>query len=264
MDAAARVRLPFSIVTASIFDSVEFNERLFFPRADRSRCPPGARDHFVSVSEGAALHVRVYDRPSPRATVLLFHGNGEVVADYDAIAARFHAIGFSLAVCDFRGYGRSTGRPTLRECIADAPRVLAALRDELAPGRTPWVVFGRSLGGHCAAEIAGRVPALCDAIVLESAGADPLALLARRGLSLARPLRDEERQTFDPRVKLARCALPTLVLHGANDTLILPDEARANFAAVASTDKRLVLIEGRGHNDVSLSARYWAALEWVI
>lgn len=214
----------------------------------------------MSVSDGVALHVRVYDGASRRATVLLFHGNGEVVADYDAIAARFHGIGLSLAVCEFRGYGQSTGRPTLRACITDAPLVLYALRDELAPNRTPLVVFGRSLGGHCAAEIAGRVPALCDAIVLESAGADPLALLARRGLSLERELSDEERQTFDPRVKLARCMLPTLVLHGANDTLIGPHEARANFAALGSPDKRLVLIEDRGHNDVSLSAQYWAAL----
>lgn len=206
------------------------------------------------------IHVRVHELATRRATVLLFHGNGEVVADYDAIAPRFHALGFALAVSEFRGYGQSTGVPTLRACISDAPLVLYAMRDELASRGGPLIVFGRSLGGHCAAEIAGRVPALCDAIVLESAGADPLALLARRGLTLSRDLTDEERQTFDPRVKLARCALPTLVLHGAIDTLIRPDEARANFAAIASTQKRLALIDARGHNDLSFSERYWSEL----
>jgi hypothetical protein len=63
----------------SIFDSDEFNDRLFVPRRDASPTPPGAHDRVIDV-DGATLHVRVHP-PAGGATLLLFHGNGEVVAD---------------------------------------------------------------------------------------------------------------------------------------------------------------------------------------
>ena len=68
----------------SIFDSREFNERLFFPRPDTTPPPLGATDQLID-----GLHVRVHDAGLP--TLLLFHGNGEVVADYDDQAVQFAA-----------------------------------------------------------------------------------------------------------------------------------------------------------------------------
>jgi pimeloyl-ACP methyl ester carboxylesterase len=101
-----------------VFDSPEFNARLFFPRPDRGPPPPGARDLFVDVP-GARLHLRWHTAATPaRAVVLLFHGNGEVVADYDDLADHYAAAGAELVVVDFRGYGASTGVPTLRAAIA--------------------------------------------------------------------------------------------------------------------------------------------------
>lgn len=245
----------------SIFDSAAFNERLFFARSDRSPCPAGAVDRWISVDERATLHARVHRCPSPRGAVLLFHGNGEVVADYDAIAPRFLGQGLTVAVVDFRGYGQSTGTPTLRDAITDAPIVLRALREELSmAGAVPLVVFGRSLGGHCAIELAANEGALCDGLVLESAGSDLHALIARRGLRNDRRFTDEELRVFDPRTKLSRCTARAMVIHGAMDTLIAPREAEANFSAIASSDKRLLWIAGRGHNDLSLSHEYWNAI----
>lgn len=239
----------------SIFDSAEFNERLFFPRSDASTAPEGATDVDVDVGN-ASLHARVHDYDDARATVVVFHGNGEVVADYDESAHAYRdVVRARLIVVDYRGYGRSTGTPTLRACIEDAVRVVRAV-----DATRPLVVLGRSLGGACSAEIAQQDPALADAIVMESAGCDPLRLLARRGMRADAPLTDEETRVFDPRGKLARCRLPTLVLHGDADEIIHPDEARANFAACGANDKRLVMVPGRGHNDVMCDDVYWSAL----
>ena len=80
----------------SIFDRDEFNERLFFPRTDASPAPAGAVDHMVA-GAGARLHVRIYAAPAAAPTLLLFHGNGEVVADYDDAAAQFARRGAALA-----------------------------------------------------------------------------------------------------------------------------------------------------------------------
>ncbi|HET9622973.1 MAG TPA: alpha/beta fold hydrolase [Kofleriaceae bacterium] len=239
---------------ASILDSEPFNQALFFPRGDASPPPPGAIDRFAEVG-GARVHVRAYAAPGARCTLLLFHGNGEVVADYDAAAERFAAIGAALAVAEFRGYGQSTGAPTLRAVIDDA-RPLA----ELVPGERV-IVMGRSLGGAAAHELFARPTARIAGVVLESAFCDLGRLIARRGIAPPAAFTADERATFSPTDKLARGRLPLLVLHGAADTIVRPDEARAaHDAATAAASRALVYVPGRGHNDVSRGDEYWAAL----
>jgi len=237
----------------SSFDRDEFNDRLFFPRADASPPPAGASDRMIEV-DGARLHVRVHSAPGAAGTLLLFHGNGEVVADYDDAAARFARAGVALAVMDYRGYGRSTGRPTLRTLISDARRVAEAVR--------PRVVMGRSLGGVAAHELYARPIAGMAGLILESALFDLASLVRRRGLVPPASFTEEERATFEPAIKLALGRLPLLVLHGERDDLIVPSEARSALAAAgaAEADKALVMVPRRGHNDVSSGYNYRSAL----
>lgn len=240
----------------SLFDAPAFSERLFFPRADPSPAPAGAVD-FEVVSDEARLHVRWHPRRDAAPTLLLFHGNGEIVADYDDAAGRFADAGVNLAVVDYRGYGRSTGEPTLRHALADAPRVLEAVRDRVA---APMFVMGRSLGSACAAELYARTPDGVLGFVLESGFVDLHALIRRRGLSPPAELPADDRAVFDPLPKLARGALPLLVLHGAADEMIAPSEAQRAHDAAGTRDKQLVYVPRRGHNDLAGAALYWDAL----
>jgi hypothetical protein len=240
----------------SIFDAEGFNARLFFPRQDRSPAPEGAQDLTVAV-DGAALHLRWHRPPAGLPTVLLFHGNGEVVSDYDPQASSYAAVGAGLAVVDFRGYGQSTGTPTLRSALADAPRVADAL---VRAGAGALVGMGRSLGSACAAELIQAPPAAFRGFIWESGAADLAGLVRRRGLAVPDPLPEADLERFDPLRKLARGRLPMLFLHGEKDTLILPREADAAHAASGAAQKTLVRVPGRGHNDVSLSLRYWEAI----
>lgn len=240
-----------------MFDGPEFNARLFFPRPDRTPPPPGARDLTVEVP-GAQLHLRWHHTAAPaRAVLLLFHGNGEVVADYDGLARQFAAAGAELAVMDFRGYGASTGAPTLRAAIADAAPTLAAVRAATA---RPIVVMGRSLGSACAVELYRQRPAGVAGVVLESGASDLAGLVRRRGLPVPSAFSADDRAVFDPLPKLAAGDLPLLVLHGAADDLIDPAEARAAHAHAGTTHKQLVLIPDRGHNDLGHAPAYWQAL----
>jgi pimeloyl-ACP methyl ester carboxylesterase len=237
----------------SVFDDAELNRSLFYPRRDTSRPPAGAVDRFIEVP-GGRLHLREHAAADARATVLLFHGNGEVVADYDDTAPLFADAGAALAVVDYRGYGGSSGTPTLRNLIEDAPAVVAAL------GRRPVVVMGRSLGSAAAAEIYRAPPPNVRGFIWESGFVDLDAALERRGLEAA-PLAAEERRTFDPIPKLRAGRSPLLVLHGGQDDLIVPEEGRSAFDAAGTTLKKLVLVPERGHNDVSASPVYWNAIE---
>jgi alpha-beta hydrolase superfamily lysophospholipase len=234
----------------SIFDRAAFNEALFFPRGDTSAARAGAVDLMIDVGD-ARVHVRRHAAPHARCTLLLFHGNGEVVADYDRAASEFAAAGAALAVADYRGYGQSTGAPTLRNVIEDARPIADAIG--------PHIVMGRSLGGAAAHELYARPIASMLGVVLESTYSDVAALIRRRGLE-APALSDVERAQFDPLVKLPLGTLPLLVLHGERDHLIAAREADATLAAAGGSDKRLVLVPDRGHNDVSLSDVYWRAL----
>lgn len=238
----------------SIFDRDELNHSLFFPRTDANEPPPAAVDRFVELGD-ARVHIRCHAAANARCTLLLFHGNGEMVADYDAAAGRFAELGAALAVAEFRGYGQSSGVPTLRALIGDARPIADAV-----PG-APLIVMGRSLGGAAAHELFARPTDRMVGVVLESAFYDLGNLIRRRGLAPPAAFTADELQTFDPATKLGRGRLPLLVLHGARDTLIDPSEAAAaHAAATSSADRQLVLVPGRGHNDLAGAEAYWRAL----
>lgn len=243
---------------SSLFDDPRFNQSLFFPRAAPLRPAPNARDLYVEVAPGTRLHLRVHDHPDALATVLLFHGNGEVVSHYDQAADDFAKTGVDLAVVDYRGYGASTGSPTLRHCLRDASVVVDAVL--AATSGRPLIVMGRSLGSACAAELCQTARDGVIGYIVESGIADVAGIIRRRGIALTAPLPAEDLAAFDPLPKFARCVTPTLVLHGSDDTIIPPGEARMTFDALAAREKSLVVISGRGHNNISLHPRYWDSI----
>jgi fermentation-respiration switch protein FrsA (DUF1100 family) len=61
-----------------------------------------------------------------------------------------------------------------------------------------------------------------------------------------------------PKLRVGRSAL--LVLHGADDDMIVPREAQEAFDAAGTSTKKLVFVPDRGHNDVSASPVYWDAI----
>ncbi len=245
----------------SLLDHPVVARTIFFPRASFGPPPPGARDVMLEVERGVRLHARIHDDPGAAAVVVLFHGNGEVVSDYDTAASRFAQAGGALAVIDFRGYGRSEGTPSVRALVGDAPRALEALLPHLvhAGASLPVVVMGRSLGSACAAEVVRAVPEITAGLVFESGFSDLVALARRRGL-IVESIAEEDLEMLCPLRKLARGRTPLLVLHGEDDTLIVPEEGRAAYEASRAEGKRFVLIPQRGHNTLSQHPLYWEEL----
>lgn len=242
----------------SLFDHDNFNQRLFFPSDDASRCPENATDLWVFPG-GVTLHVRWHHAVTDGPTVLLFHGNGETVSAYDRTAATDYArIGVNLAVVDYRGYGLSTGEPTLRNTLEDAPAVLKTVRDAV---KGKLFVMGRSLGSLCSAALYGAKTPPVAGFIQESGMVDLKALLRRRGFLAPPKFTAAERSAFDPETKLQKGTLPLLVLHATHDEIIPVEEAHTAYAVAGATDKTLALIEGLGHNNLSFAPEYWSALQ---
>ena len=234
----------------SIFDSVEFNQNLFFPRLDNSDVPNGADDIFVKVESNCNVHARYYKNSEAKFTLLFFHGNGEIVSDYNGLAKHFIRFGCEFIVCDFRGYGRSEGVPTLKTTLIDASTIYCYLRDNEIL-KTNVCVMGRSLGSAPAVELCARFPGIT-CCVIESGYADPIPLVERRGLRIAN-ITVEENALFNNSEKIRSVKCPILIMHGQIDSLISPEEAKLNYKNVPSKNKRLVILKGVGHNDMIMA-----------
>jgi len=206
------------------------------------------------------LHAREHHTDGARGVVLLFHGNGELVADYDGFAPRYRELGFDLIVIDYRGYGQSEGWPTFRATVADTAAILTWVEKTRCHDGTPLVVLGRSLGSACAAEVCRLAPSFVSGVVIESGIGDLEAFVARRGVVDAPPLTETDRDDFDPLRKVKAWTKPLLVMHGSVDTLIAPREAKLVYEAAPEGNKQLVYIEGHGHNDVLAADAYWNTL----
>ena len=131
---------------------------VFYPRDTFSTCPRWGFDHFVPVAEDISVHCRFYKEHDNWPWVLHFHGNGEVVSDYDEISIFYLKYGINLIVADYRGYGKSTGDPTLTDISRDAHIVYDSVKKELVKRgfQSGLWIMGRSLGSIPALEIAHR------------------------------------------------------------------------------------------------------------
>ena len=234
----------------SIFDSPQFNANLFFPRPDRLVPPEGADDIYIEVEEGVNIHVRRHPSLTARLSLLYFHGNGEIASDYDELAKVFLSLEVEFVVCDYRGYGRSGGQPTLRTVMQDAHKVFQSLKadDKLLD---KVCIMGRSLGSAPAIELCSSYPEI-DCCIIESGYADPIPLVERRGLKIDK-ISPEESALFNNSKKIENVICPLLIMHGEDDMLIYPHEAELNYQQAGSESKTLQILEGVGHNDILMA-----------
>lgn len=239
-----------------VLDHPLLNSRYFFPRPDAV-----ARPYWVQ-SSGDVRLACYYDRaPRGGRTVLLFHGNGEVAADYaGAFAAQMRKAGLGLCVAEYRGYGESTGEVSLPALLEDAEAMFEALK--LAP--EDLIVFGRSVGSIPACELVRQEPSIAG-LVLESGIADVrerVLLRVRPGqIGMSEADFDAELEAdYNHAEKLASYTGPVLLLHAEHDTLVQARHARAN-ATHAGGKATLTLLPNGDHNSVEVENRaaYWAA-----
>jgi hypothetical protein len=181
--------------------------------------------------------------------VVHFHGNGEVVSDWqDGLEAFLGSLGWDLLLAEYRGYGASTGEPRLGRMLADVGPVLEAAGP---PGKV--VVFGRSVGSLFALEAVARFPDVAG-LVLESAIADPLERLLLRvdprelGVD-AGAFAAAVRSRLDARAKIAAYRGPVLVLHARHDGLVDASHGE-RLAAWAGGPVTARILERGDHNSI--------------
>jgi uncharacterized protein len=188
---------------------------------------------------------------SAQAPVLLyFHGNASNMGDLVHRADRWHQLGLSVLLIDYRGYGQSSPPfPNESRVYADAQAAWTYLTQTRGIAPEQIVVFGQSIGGAVAIELARHQPQMAG-IIIESSFTSMRAMADYTHLSRLFPTDLILTQRFDSLSKLPMLQVPSLWIHGTADDTIPMHMSQTLFAA-APPPKTLLLVPEADHEDVA-------------
>lgn len=228
---------------------------LFLPNlpsraVERSPSAVGLAYEPVDLLTSDNIHLDGWFIPAPenRGVILFCHGNaGNISHRLDSLLL-FHRMGFSTLIFDYRGYGRSQGRPSEAGTYLDVEAAWKYLTRErsIAPSRI--ILLGRSLGAAVAVHQAVVHPPR--ALIVESCFTSIPDIAAELYPFL--PVRWLSRLEYNVQKKLQRVSCPVLVVHSRDDEIIPFRHGRALYAA-ANEPKQFLELRG-GHNEGFLLA----------
>lgn len=237
---------------------------VYYPSRALSLTPATAQlkyeDVNVATKDGVAIHGWFVPGRDSGRTVLFCHGNAGNIWNRIDVIWMLHEMGYSVCIFDYRGYGRSGGKPTEAGTYLDAEAVWAWLVDAkgVAPGRI--VIHGESLGGAVAAWLAERKQP--GALVLESTFTSLPDMAARVYPFL--PARWLCRFRYDTLGCMPGIHCPVLVAHGRDDEMI-PFAFGQRLFRAANDPKAFFELKGSHNTGREDSGRgYQAALKAFI
>lgn len=197
------------------------------------------------------LHSWFIPASSPNAKVLLYlHGNGVNIGANVTHANRFHRLGFSVLLPDYRGYGRSEGSfPTEATVYQDAAVAWDYLVKERKIQPSQIFIYGHSLGGAVAIDLAVNHPDAAGLIV-ENSFTSIRDIVDDQGVYRIFPIDLILHQRFDSIRKVPSLQMPVLFIHGSAD-LIVPATMSQQLYDAAPQPKQLVLIPDGEHNNTA-------------
>lgn len=231
-----------------ILDQPEVSMFLFHPR---SSLRMSDRDVIIPVENSIMVGSRFHLTEKTGTNILFFHGNGEVAADYDDLAKMYNQIGINFLPVDYRGYGRSTGKPTVSAMMRDCHVIFDFVKNWLKQNEYsgPLIVMGRSLGSASALELAFHYKSQINGIIIESGFAYAGPLLKLLGIHVEY-LGFREEEGFRNLDKIQKFDKPVLIIHAEHDHIIPFSDGQAMYDACPSADKTLLKIPEANHNDI--------------
>jgi fermentation-respiration switch protein FrsA (DUF1100 family) len=228
-----------------------FEESLIFipspyPSGEWNPTSLPVEDAWFQSGDGTKLHGWYLDHAHPLAIVLFCHGNAGNVTDRAEIMRRLNKVAqVSVLVFDYRGYGRSEGRPTEAGLLADARAARAWLAQRAGVREADILVMGESIGGAVAVDLAAADGAR--GLVLEHTF-DRLANVAAYHFPWF-PARFFLHTQFNSAAKIPNYHGPLLQTHGNADTVVPYRFGKSLFEA-ANEPKSFLTVPHGEHNDL--------------
>lgn len=202
-------------------------------------------DVFFQAKDGTNLHGWYIPSANAQATLLWFHGNAGNLTHRLENIQQLQPLNLNIFIFDYRGYGKSEGKPSEVGIYQDSRAAYDFLIQEknVVPLESLFL-FGRSLGGICAVEVAASNPAA--GLILESVFTSAKEMAGK--VFPIMPIGWAIRSKFSAIEKVPDLKLPKLFLHGTEDEIV-PYKLGRKLYSAAAEPKEFYDIEGAGHND---------------
>jgi fermentation-respiration switch protein FrsA (DUF1100 family) len=258
--------------------SLEVKERELTFRVVRSTpgwftgMPEGVQEFDLPVSvDGRTQEVHGWWWPAAEAgapAAMYLHGSRWDLTGQLFRIEQLHAFGFSVLAIDYRGFGKSSGDLPSEATVYEDAQVAWERFKLLQPDPGKRFIYGHSLGGAVAIDLAAKLSAQTPAggavpargLIVESTFTS-LGDIARALTVSWLPAETLLSQKFDSLSKIAQVRMPLLIVHGAEDRFVPARFSQALYDA-AGDPKKLLLVEGATHNNSMRtgSAQYREAL----
>ena len=243
------VTLAAAIVIFILALRVFENHLIFFP----PRYPLGfprslssdIEEVWLTTRDGVKINAFYYPNPAAKRVLLCFHGNAENIGYGIESMQALGTSGANLLAVDYRGYGKSEGKPDEQGVYRDADAAYDYLVNQRHFRAEDIIIYGHSLGGAVAVNLASR--RRCGGLILQSSFTSARAM-ARRMFHI--PLIEYVvKSRFDSLDKIRDVRAPILIVHGTRDEVV-PFAMGEQLYRAAPQPKQFYPIPGAGHNDV--------------
>ena len=215
-----------------------------FPQGDWQPAGLGYQDVPFAAADGTRLHGWYCPADRARATVLVMHGNAGNVATRGAWLIYLQTrMRVNVFLFDYRGYGRSQGKPTVDGVLQDARAARAKLVELSGVPTGQLILMGESLGGAVAVQMAAETAPR--ALILQSTFSSFRDAAVHHAPLLAWAV---PRDKLNSVTAIARYRGPLLQSHGTADEVVPLASGEKLFQA-ANEPKQFLRIAGAGHNN---------------
>jgi len=215
-------------------------------------------DVFFKTDDGAIINGWFIPALSGEITILFCHGNGGNISHRLDIIRIFNNLGYNVFIFDYRGYGRSKGRVSEEGTYRDALTAYNYIirRNDVEGEKV--CIFGRSLGGPIAIDLAARVN---KGILICEGSFTSIMDMAKIAYGIRIPARLLSHR-YDALSKIEKVTIPKLIIHGRSDWMIPIEHGKRLFQS-AKPPKEFYEARG-GHEDIYLDDEYWKKLSKFI
>jgi fermentation-respiration switch protein FrsA (DUF1100 family) len=225
------------------------NRMVYHPRPfDEAGSPDAiqATDVELTTPAGKKVYARWYPQPGARGAVLYCPGNaGNLQTRAEAVRDLWAGLGESVLIFDYPGYGRSEGTPNEAACYEAADAAYDWLVREAKVPAERLLLYGESLGGGVAVNVASRRPHAALVLVRTFTSVPDVAdyqMPLFPGYWLMN-------NRFDSISKIGQCKQPVFIAHGDQDQLIPVRQAEQLARACGSAAVELHVMRNIGHHD---------------
>ncbi len=255
LNAMLPLLLKLALILLALFFGLRWFEQsqVYHPSSEWMPGPPTSgvppQDVALKTADGVDLHAWFFkaDKESPRSDTawLLLHGNGGNLSMRGPMFETLLSLGVNLMALDYRGYGKSGGKPSESGTYLDAESALDWLKSQ-GFAANKIIVHGESLGGGVAAYLASAQPV--GGLVIQSSFTSMPDLGSEKYPFL--PVRLVGAMKYPTRQRLPKVKAPVLILHSRTDQIIPFHHGEENFAS--ANEPKLFWELRAGHNDYLL------------